>query len=93
MDGRWPMGWMLYLNLMGRKPDSEWCEHVQYEGNSLVKKVNALPDYKFTPILVLTTEAGEAMKAEGKAWLVKPFHPKVLLSAITKLAWYRWLPK
>jgi two-component system chemotaxis response regulator CheY len=55
----------------------------------LVKKVNALPDYKFTPILVLTTEAGEAMKAEGKAWLVKPFHPKVLLSAITKLAWYR----
>jgi two-component system chemotaxis response regulator CheY len=57
----------------------------------LVKKIKLLPDYKFTPILMLTTEAGDSMKSEGKAagakaWLVKPFQPAVLLAAITKLA-------
>jgi two-component system chemotaxis response regulator CheY len=61
------------------------------DGIGLVKKIKLLPDYKFTPILMLTTEAGESMKAEGKAagakaWLVKPFQPAVLLAAITKLA-------
>ena len=61
------------------------------DGIGLVKKIKLLPDYKFTPILMLTTEAGESMKSEGKAagakaWLVKPFQPAVLLAAITKLA-------
>jgi two-component system chemotaxis response regulator CheY len=61
------------------------------DGIGLVKKIKLLPDYKFTPILMLTTEAGDSMKAEGKAagakaWLVKPFQPAVLLAAITKLA-------
>jgi two-component system chemotaxis response regulator CheY len=59
-------------------------------GIELVKKIKVHPDYKFTPILMLTTEAGETLKAEGKAagakpWLVKPFQPPVLLSAISKL--------
>ncbi len=44
---------------------------------------------KFTPILVLTTEAGSDMVQKGKeagasGWLVKPFQPKILLETIKK---------
>ena len=61
------------------------------DGISLVKQIKANPNTKFTPILMLTTESEEAKKAEGKAagakaWLVKPFQPAVLLSAVSKLA-------
>jgi two-component system chemotaxis response regulator CheY len=61
------------------------------DGISLVKKIKENPDYKFTPILMLTTESDESMKEKGKvagakAWLVKPFKSAVLLSAISKLA-------
>ncbi len=43
--------------------------------------------YKFTPIIMLTTEAGESMKEKGKmlgahAWIVKPFQPDQLLAKI-----------
>jgi len=61
------------------------------DGISFVKALKARPDYKFTPVLMLTTESGEAKKEAGKAagakaWLVKPFQPPVLLSAVQKLA-------
>lgn len=61
------------------------------DGISLVKQVKAHPQYKFTPIMMLTTESGDNKKAEGKAagakaWLVKPFQPPALLSAVSKLA-------
>ena len=60
------------------------------DGLTFVAAVKELADYKFTPVLMLTTESGEDMKAKGKAlgvkaWLVKPFQPQVLLSAIAKL--------
>jgi two-component system chemotaxis response regulator CheY len=61
------------------------------DGISLVKAVKDQPAYNFTPVLMLTTESTDAKKAEGKAagakaWLVKPFQPPVLLSAVAKLA-------
>ncbi len=60
------------------------------DGITLLTKVKQLPNYKFTPVLMLTTEAGAEMKAKGqaagaKAWLVKPFKPEILLSAVSKL--------
>ena len=60
------------------------------DGISLVKEVKAHPQYKFTPIMMLTTEAQENKMQEGKdagakAWLVKPFQPPKLLDAISKL--------
>jgi two-component system chemotaxis response regulator CheY len=60
------------------------------DGISFLKAVRQLPDYKFAPIIMLTTEAGEEKKREGqaagaKAWVVKPFKPEVLLSAVAKL--------
>jgi two-component system chemotaxis response regulator CheY len=61
------------------------------DGLTLVKSLRALPQYKSTPILMLTTESDEGKKAEGRtagvnAWLVKPFDPQILVSAIKKLA-------
>lgn len=60
------------------------------DGITLVKELRALPQYKFTPILLLTTEAGADKKAEGKAagatgWLVKPFNPDQMLATIKKV--------
>lgn len=61
------------------------------DGISFIKEMKKKSDYRFTPVLMLTTESEESKKAEGKAagakaWLVKPFKPDVLLSAVSKLA-------
>lgn len=60
------------------------------DGISFLKEVKRHPSYKFTPVIMLTTEAQEAKKKEGqlagaRAWLVKPFKPDLLLSAVEKL--------
>ena len=60
------------------------------DGISFLKAVRQLPNYKFTPVIMLTTEAGEGMKKEGqaagaRAWVVKPFRPEQLLVAVSKL--------
>ncbi len=60
------------------------------DGLTFTKEVRKLPDYKFTPILVLTTEAGSDKKKEGKAagatgWLVKPFNPDQLLNTAKRV--------
>lgn len=58
-------------------------------GIEFVKAAKQLPNYKFMPILMLTTESQEAMKEQGraagaKAWMVKPFVPSSLLNAVAK---------
>lgn len=60
------------------------------DGITFVKEMKGLPEYKFTPVIMLTTESSEEMKLEGqmagaKAWLVKPFRPDVMLKAVQKL--------
>jgi len=60
------------------------------DGISFVKAVKLLPAYKFTPIIMLTTESDEAKKLQGqaagaKAWVVKPFQPAQLLVAVQRL--------
>lgn len=60
------------------------------DGISLVREVKKLSDHKFTPIIMLTTESQDNMKKEGqaagaKAWVVKPFLPQQMLSAVSKL--------
>jgi len=60
------------------------------DGISFVKELKSLPEFKFTPVIMLTTEAGEDKRLEGqmagaKAWLVKPFRPDVVLKAVQKL--------
>ncbi|TRX02652.1 response regulator [Candidatus Methylobacter oryzae] len=60
------------------------------DGISFVKQVKQLPAYKFTPIIMLTTENQAEKMNEGKAagvkaWIVKPFQPPQLLAAISQL--------
>ncbi len=60
------------------------------DGITLVKEVKKLASYRFTPIIMLTTESQEAKKLEGqaagaKAWVVKPFQPAQMLAAVSKL--------
>lgn len=60
------------------------------DGITLVQEVKKLPAYKFTPMMMLTTEASDEKKQAGraagaKAWVVKPFSPPTLLAAVSKL--------
>jgi two-component system chemotaxis response regulator CheY len=60
------------------------------DGITFVKEVKKNPRYKFTPIIMLTTEAGAAKMAEGreagaKAWIIKPFQPAEMLDTGAKL--------
>ncbi len=60
------------------------------DGITFVKELKKLPNYKFTPVIMLTTEAGEDKKSAGqaagaKAWVVKPFKADQMLSAVSKL--------
>jgi two-component system, chemotaxis family, chemotaxis protein CheY len=60
------------------------------DGLSLVRELRALDQYKFVPMLVLTTESGNDTKQRGKeagatGWIVKPFNPEQLLATIARV--------
>ncbi|MCA2935336.1 MAG: response regulator [Burkholderiales bacterium] len=60
------------------------------DGITLVKNLRAISQYASRPILILTTESSDAMKAQGKAagatgWLVKPFDPMRLAEVVKKV--------
>jgi two-component system chemotaxis response regulator CheY len=59
-------------------------------GIELIKALRAEPQYKFIPIVMLTTESQDARKQEGKSagatgWIVKPFKPEQLLAVVKKV--------
>jgi two-component system chemotaxis response regulator CheY len=56
-------------------------------GIELITEVRKIPDYKFVPILFLTTESQQSRKLEAKAagasgWIVKPATADELLNTI-----------
>jgi two-component system chemotaxis response regulator CheY len=60
-------------------------------GIDLIRALRADARFKFTPILMLTTESDDSKKGEGKAagatgWLVKPFNPEKLIQTVQKVA-------
>jgi two-component system chemotaxis response regulator CheY len=60
------------------------------DGLTLIKNLRAMPQYKTTPILMLTTESSDAMKQQGRTagatgWLVKPFDPQKLIEVVKKV--------
>lgn len=60
------------------------------DGLTLIKNLRSLSSYQKVPILMLTTESSDEMKAKGKAagangWLVKPFDPKRLIEVVQKV--------
>lgn len=60
------------------------------DGLTLIKHLRELGSYQKVPILMLTTESSDEMKAKGRAagangWLVKPFDPKRLIEVVQKV--------
>jgi two-component system chemotaxis response regulator CheY len=60
------------------------------DGIAFLKEVKKRAEYRFLPVLMLTTESRESRKEEGqlagaKAWVVKPFRPEQILNAVSKL--------
>lgn len=59
-------------------------------GIDMITAIRQLPAYKFTPILMLTTEADDTKKQAGRTagatgWIVKPFNPEQLLKVVQKV--------
>ncbi|MEI7536835.1 MAG: response regulator [Comamonadaceae bacterium] len=60
------------------------------DGITFLKAIKQMPAYKFTPVIMLTTESEESKKREGqaagaRAWVVKPFQPEQLIGAVQRL--------
>ena len=60
------------------------------DGITFIRNLRGEANYKFTPMLMLTTESAADKKAEGKAagatgWIVKPFNPDQLLNTVNKV--------
>jgi two-component system, chemotaxis family, chemotaxis protein CheY len=60
------------------------------DGLGLTRRLRDTPNFKSTPILILTTESSDQMKQAGRAagatgWLVKPFDPAKLIEVIKKV--------
>jgi len=59
----------------------------EVDGISLVREIRRLPSFRFTPVLILTTESGDDMQENGRAagatgWIVKPFDPDQLRQVV-----------
>ena len=77
----------------GAKPDLVVTDlnMPEMDGITLIKEIRKMPALKFTPILMLTTEASDDKKKAGQAagatgWIVKPFNPVKLVDAIRRVA-------
>lgn len=61
------------------------------DGIGMIRGLRSTPAYKFTPIVMLTTESQESKKMEGRkagasAWIVKPFKPEQLVDLVKRFA-------
>lgn len=62
----------------------------EMDGIAFIKSLRLLGPYKFTPVLMLTTEGGDERKNQGRAagasgWLTKPFDPEKLIAVVKKV--------
>jgi two-component system, chemotaxis family, chemotaxis protein CheY len=60
------------------------------DGITLIRNLRMKPEYKFVPILMLTTESDATKKDEGKnagatGWIVKPFNPEKLVQVVQRV--------
>ncbi|MEL4426059.1 response regulator [Shewanella indica] len=60
------------------------------DGIELIRNLRELSNYKFVPMLMLTTESTTDKKQQGRAagatgWIVKPFNPDQLLATVRKV--------
>jgi two-component system chemotaxis response regulator CheY len=62
----------------------------EMNGLEFIKQIRERPEYKLTPILILTTETQEVMKQAGRqagasAWIIKPFASEQLVELVNRL--------
>jgi two-component system chemotaxis response regulator CheY len=60
------------------------------DGLAFIQSLRKQSAYQKIPILMLTTESSDEMKAKGRAvnatgWLVKPFDPERLIAVVKKV--------
>lgn len=60
------------------------------DGPALIRALRALSDYRFTPLIILSTETSLRKKERGSeagatGWLVKPFQPEQLIAMVRRL--------
>jgi two-component system, chemotaxis family, chemotaxis protein CheY len=60
------------------------------DGITLIQKLRVLGAFKYTPVLMLTTESRADYKTKAKeagatGWLVKPFDPKALIAVVQRI--------
>jgi two-component system chemotaxis response regulator CheY len=60
------------------------------DGIELTRELRSRPEYRFVPIVLLTTESQQEKKMQGKAvgatgWIVKPFQPEDLLATVKRV--------
>jgi two-component system chemotaxis response regulator CheY len=60
------------------------------DGLEFTRQLRAMPQYKFVPVVLLTTESNTEKKMQGKAagataWIIKPFDPDQLLAVVKKV--------
>lgn len=81
------------LDVLSKKPSIDMIitdlNMPKMDGIEFIRHVRKIDDYKYTPILMLTTESQDEKKMEGKAagasgWLVKPFNPTQLLDVVKR---------
>jgi two-component system chemotaxis response regulator CheY len=61
----------------------------EMDGIELIKNLRCRQEYKFAPIIMLTTQSQETKKQEGRqagasGWIVKPFSPEQLLDVVRR---------
>src|SRR5579884_481695 len=59
------------------------------DGIELIRRVRALPAYKYIPIVMVTAESEESKKQQGRAagataWIVKPFRAEQLVAVVKR---------
>jgi two-component system chemotaxis response regulator CheY len=60
------------------------------DGLGFLESIRGQANYRFTPVIMLTTEIDVSKKsaarlAGAKAWLTKPFQPSTMLDAVAKI--------
>ena len=62
----------------------------EMDGIALIQQLRQLPQYRTTPLLIMTTESGNDRQQQGKSagatgWLLKPFSPQTLLDVVQRV--------
>jgi len=62
----------------------------EMDGMAFLKKIRAIPDYKDTPVIMITSESAkydvvEALQTGATDYIVKPIHEKVFIEKLAEI--------